>query len=276
MSTLEELEGDVWAEPEWQSGLVVGCHQLRKKPIEQFTISDHTRMIGQKYGLSHLLPIAIGILENDPLAEGDHYPGELLQSVLLAPNEYFLSNSLDASRVTQIVFSALSELEMNWKAVSKDITNELRACIASFLKRVGHMTMNQELRELADLLEVPDYGVNLRHWRLENFADPKLAIKLAMRTDKIDFFQEETQAVFLRNICECFNFRPREISESDGAKANREHRILAMMAKLTTLTEHCNAIYSFGCQGIGSVYWEFSFVVVAPGTCHVFVGETED
>ena len=46
-------------------------------------------MIGQKIGTQHLLPYALDRLEQNPLAEGDCYPGDLLSSILRLPSEYW-------------------------------------------------------------------------------------------------------------------------------------------------------------------------------------------
>jgi hypothetical protein len=39
-------------------------------------------MIGENVGLTYLLPLAIERLEENPLAEGDYYPGDLLKAVM--------------------------------------------------------------------------------------------------------------------------------------------------------------------------------------------------
>jgi hypothetical protein len=80
--TLDELEGEDWGEPVFDSHLVVTCHRLRKKPVDEFTFEDLRLMIGQKISLLHLLPRAVAVLEANPLADGDFYPGDLLESVL--------------------------------------------------------------------------------------------------------------------------------------------------------------------------------------------------
>jgi len=94
--TLEQLEGQLWGEPAFDSHLVKTCHRRRTKPLDEFTVEDLRIMIGQEIGLPHLLPRAIEILENDPLAEGDHYPGDLLMSVIQA--ESFVASSPDLLR----------------------------------------------------------------------------------------------------------------------------------------------------------------------------------
>src|SRR5262245_59625251 len=80
--TLEELEGVRWGEPKFGSHLVVPCHRLRKRPVAAFSVEDLRIMISQCTGLPDLLPRATALLEGDPLAEGDCYPGDLLSAVL--------------------------------------------------------------------------------------------------------------------------------------------------------------------------------------------------
>jgi len=46
-------------------------------------------MIGQQISLEYLMPIALKVLEEEPLAEGDFYPGDLLCNVLRAGSEYY-------------------------------------------------------------------------------------------------------------------------------------------------------------------------------------------
>jgi hypothetical protein len=80
--TLEELDSEDWGEPDYPSYLVTTCHRLRRVPIKKFVIEDLRIMIGQQIGLKYLLPLALDRLEEDPFAEGDFYPGDLLKSVL--------------------------------------------------------------------------------------------------------------------------------------------------------------------------------------------------
>ena len=76
--TLTELEGEDWGPPTFDSHLVTTIHQLRHKPLEQFTVADLQIFIGQNMSLEFLLPIAIEHLQDDPLVEGDYYRGDLL------------------------------------------------------------------------------------------------------------------------------------------------------------------------------------------------------
>jgi hypothetical protein len=126
--TLEQLEGQTWPEPDFNSQLVETCHRLRTKPLDDFTVEDLRIMIGQKIGLLHLLPLAIKILKDDPLAEGDCYPGDLLTSVIRA--ESSLASSPDLLRfVLDLADQAMARL------VDDDDT--VRRELADFITRNG-------------------------------------------------------------------------------------------------------------------------------------------
>jgi hypothetical protein len=106
---LEQLECDKWDAPEFDSHLVTTCRALRQKPISEFTVEDLRIMIGQNIGLPHLMPIAISVLNNEPLAEGDYYPGDLLVNVVRADPEFFASNAAIANQLSAICKRALSQ-----------------------------------------------------------------------------------------------------------------------------------------------------------------------
>jgi hypothetical protein len=82
--TLEELENEVWPEPDFHSSLVIICHRLWKTPIDEFTSEDLCLMIGQEFGVRHLMPKALSALQANPLVEGDYWEGGLLTAVILA------------------------------------------------------------------------------------------------------------------------------------------------------------------------------------------------
>lgn len=90
--TLTEIEGDEWGEPEFHSSLVIRCHELRKKSLNEFTIEDLRLLIGQNFSLDYLIPIALEYLKDDLLAEGMYYPGDLLYNVLSIKHHFWLDN----------------------------------------------------------------------------------------------------------------------------------------------------------------------------------------
>ena len=87
--TLEQLEGEDWGEPTYQSHVVINCHRLRRVPLQDFTIEDLRLMVGQKIGLEYLVPLALVRLECDPLVSGDYYKGDLLESVQRLPGGFW-------------------------------------------------------------------------------------------------------------------------------------------------------------------------------------------
>jgi hypothetical protein len=88
MPTLEQLERDVWPEPapHEATSLITKCHRLRKTPIEEFTVENLRTLIGQGIGVAHLAPVALAVLDHEPLAQGDFYPGDLLSAILQPTN----------------------------------------------------------------------------------------------------------------------------------------------------------------------------------------------
>jgi hypothetical protein len=95
--TLEQIENSYWVDPTYDSYLVTTCHQLRKKPLKDFTVEDLRIMIGQNISLNILIPMAFERLKQNILAEGDFYPGDLLKSVLTAEASFWVTN-LDLHR----------------------------------------------------------------------------------------------------------------------------------------------------------------------------------
>lgn len=82
--TLDEMEGVVWGPPTFDSGLVIRCHALRCKPVDEFSLDDIRVMIGQNISLPILVPLALQVMEVDPLVETRGAPGGLLWGVLNA------------------------------------------------------------------------------------------------------------------------------------------------------------------------------------------------
>lgn len=112
-ATLEELENQIWGEPEFDSHLVVTCHELRRKPLEQFTVGDLRIMIGQNIGLKHLMPKALDVLKRNPFAEGDYYSGDLLANVISAESDYFQNNPEFTCELVSICKIAIQQIDRN-------------------------------------------------------------------------------------------------------------------------------------------------------------------
>ena len=92
-NNLEELENDNWGTaPVNSTRLVTTIHELRKKPLKDFTVQDLRITIGQSFSLEFLIPLAIEELKQNILAEGDFYEGDLLKNVLSADVNFWKNN----------------------------------------------------------------------------------------------------------------------------------------------------------------------------------------
>lgn len=117
LDTIESLEGNAWGPPEYGSHLVTECHRLRKLPLGEFTPENLRIMIGQAFGLQHLLPLALEQLEENPWIAGDYFEGDLLLVVLKVPTDFWEDNPDMLGRLTEIV----SILEDQQKMVNDEI-----------------------------------------------------------------------------------------------------------------------------------------------------------
>jgi hypothetical protein len=86
---LEQLEGAVWPHDDFPSHVVQECQRLRTVPVGELTDENLRLLLGQKIGAPYLVPIALDRLQENPLAEGDYYPGALLANVLRLPDEFW-------------------------------------------------------------------------------------------------------------------------------------------------------------------------------------------
>jgi hypothetical protein len=111
--SLEQIEGDFWGDPPSDATrLITTVHALRRKPIGQLGTEDVRVLVAQRVGLDVVVPVALARLEQDPLAEGDFYPGDLLAAVLRVPGTYWQSRPSEAARLRTIADSAdLDELD---------------------------------------------------------------------------------------------------------------------------------------------------------------------
>jgi hypothetical protein len=101
--TLDEVDGAWGDAPPDATGLILRCYALRRKPLEDLTVEDLRLGIGQEIALRHLMPLAIRVLELNPLAEGDMYRGDLLNAVLNVGADFWEANQSLKSEVAHLV-----------------------------------------------------------------------------------------------------------------------------------------------------------------------------
>ncbi len=107
--TLQELDGQVWGEPTFQSSLVIECHRARRIPLKDFTDEDLRRFIGQKFSLDYVVPLALMRLIDEPFA-GNWYSGDILDNLLSLPNTFWEGHPELAQSLEIIVGKATNQL----------------------------------------------------------------------------------------------------------------------------------------------------------------------
>jgi hypothetical protein len=104
--SLEQIEDDAWGDPPADATrLMTTVHQLRRKPVSALTPEDLRVLIGQQVGVDVLVPLALSRLKQDPLLEGDYYPGDVLVAVLKVPAAYWSAHPQQLADVERVIGS---------------------------------------------------------------------------------------------------------------------------------------------------------------------------
>lgn len=98
---LSPLEGEEYPLPAWYRG-------VREIPLEELSIEDISKALRQQIHPEYVVPIALRILETDPLA-GEMYDGELLASLKAVAPEYWLAHADATTALRAIVEKLLHE-----------------------------------------------------------------------------------------------------------------------------------------------------------------------
>src|SRR4051812_17970015 len=77
--TLSEVVGP-WAEPEFESGLIVRCREAWSKPIGSLSRGELATLLRQKIAVEHLVPIAKKKIE-EGTDDTEMYDGELAGAI---------------------------------------------------------------------------------------------------------------------------------------------------------------------------------------------------
>lgn len=108
--SLEQIEGDVWPAPsDGDSKLVRTAYALRREPVGALDAEGLRLLISQNIGLEVLVPRAMTFLHEDPLAEGDYYPGDLLCAVLAVSGDFWARHRDLVDEVERIAASVPEE-----------------------------------------------------------------------------------------------------------------------------------------------------------------------
>ncbi|WP_413664866.1 contact-dependent growth inhibition system immunity protein [Microbulbifer sp. CNSA002] len=120
--SLEELEGSIQSSV-FQSHLAVKCQRLYKLPLCDLSVENLRMLVGQKLGLKYTVPLALDMLEQNPMVSGGMYEGDLLVNVAKLNANFWSSNPELNNR--------LVEIKIQLETLAETINNELLPIIAS-------------------------------------------------------------------------------------------------------------------------------------------------
>ena len=110
--TIENLEKQDFGNPnEAPTNMIKRCLELCKVPLDKFTVEDLRLMIGQEFSLQYLIPLAIEHLQTDIFAEGDFYPGDLLNNILSVDTKFWLTNRNLWTKINDLIKNKREDLE---------------------------------------------------------------------------------------------------------------------------------------------------------------------
>jgi len=121
ITTIENLEGIIWPEPEFQSSLVLTAHALRKKPIDELTPSDLRVAFNEDIGAEFLKERVLKVLDADP-AIGDLFEGDLILAVM--HSKQFRTDGEFRKKIIEKADEALTEDLDSW---ARDEIENLKA-----------------------------------------------------------------------------------------------------------------------------------------------------
>ena len=101
--SLSQLLGVLKKDTTDSSALATTCLNLYEKPLKDFTVENLRVMIGQSIGLGFLIPLAVELLQENPFAGGDYYPGDLLSAVVKVEPGFWQTHQDFYWRVSEIV-----------------------------------------------------------------------------------------------------------------------------------------------------------------------------
>jgi hypothetical protein len=127
---LDNLDPPAWEPaPADATPVIKRCHELRTKPLKDFTVEDLRIMIEQQVAPNLLVGLALTRLRADPLLESGRYPGDLLAGVLQV-DAAFWERRLDPEVEARKLAESLRQ--------RSDLEPELRKLIQTFIRDHPH------------------------------------------------------------------------------------------------------------------------------------------
>jgi hypothetical protein len=116
--SLKQLLGPLMKDTTDRSALATTCRALYERPLKDFTVENLRVMIGQDIGLEFLIPLAIEVLQENPFAAGDYYPGALLSVVMQVEAGFWQTH--------QDLYWSVSEIVAGLPSLMSDLIEAIR------------------------------------------------------------------------------------------------------------------------------------------------------
>ena len=109
--SLETLENHYWGDPaDAPTNLVKRCIELSKVPVQNFSLGDLRVMIGQKFGLQYLVPLAIEKLQDNIFVDAELYEGDLLENVLKIDTSFWKNHEDCWTQLNELIKDKRKEI----------------------------------------------------------------------------------------------------------------------------------------------------------------------
>ena len=131
--TLSQLINEKWQDEEPRvdaSYPVRHMFELYQTKVSNFTVEDVRFLIGQKTALEQMVPLSLYVLDDNILASGDFYDGDLLQALLRVPVEYWEKHTIQMQTLLGMLKANEAYLEMNIN--DKDLLCGIKGFIAKY------------------------------------------------------------------------------------------------------------------------------------------------
>ena len=115
--SLNELGESKARDSNFQSSLSDRCTIACNKKLKDISSEELRTLIGQLIGLKYTVPLALSLLEEDPLYNAGLYRGDLLAIVLKIPSDFWKNNPFLNNRLSEIRIS----IEEVYKTLSEEI-----------------------------------------------------------------------------------------------------------------------------------------------------------
>ena len=115
--SLNEIEGFKENLSGLDSGLIEKYMVARSKKLKDLSVDEIRVLLSQLIGLAYIVPLALNIVEQDPLISSGLYSGDLAVSLFNIDEEFWSNNPEWNNRLIEVKF----EIEEIYKTISEEI-----------------------------------------------------------------------------------------------------------------------------------------------------------